>query len=172
MFSIFNKDGNVSVIRIGTYIAVFGVLVVVFAAIVFFIDQNARRSPLDIDAPPGAEYHGRNTSGATSQFEFYTIPIDQMTVEDVTQYYNDLLSEFDRTGDFELCVRSPSQGNYRNYAEGNGQVPYQFNCIFDNSGFNTTQFTQVTIQPGVFRPEADQNTEGLVVIRYEQQWSP
>ena len=43
---------------------------------------------------------------------------------------------------------------------------------FDRSGFRTSQYTQVTIQPGVANPDPKLSNEGMVIVEYEQYWQP
>jgi len=172
MFAITGKDGKISVVRIGSLIAVFGVGFVIFAVIVFFLDQEARRSPLSVEAPAVADYLGQRATGTYARELFYTVPQSEMTVDEVAAYYNDRLLSFSPSDDPVECVRSPREGVYEDYLPQSGRVPYQYACMFDNSGFNTTQFTEVRIQPGIYSEDPENNTEGLVVIQYEQQWSP
>ena len=173
MFAITGKDGKISAVRIGSLITVAGVLIFVAAIVTFFIDQAARSRPLDIDPPDGVTYMGQRELTATSRQLFYSIPLTAMSVEDVAAHYTQRLQRFDNNTDQpDRCVRSPSEGSYPDYVPDAGRIPYQYRCLFDNSGFNTTQFTEVRIQPGVYNPESDVNTEGLVMIQYEQTWTP
>jgi hypothetical protein len=171
MFSILGKDGKLSVVRIGSLIAAIGVVLILVAVVTFYVDQAARRRPLDVNPPRGAEFLGSRPISATSQEMFYRLSATETTPDDVAAHYNELLS---RTANFtseDLCQRSPKVGNFLDYQVGNGIVPFEYKCIFDNSGFNTIQFTEVTVQPGIFDSDPNKNTEGFVFIRYVQQWS-
>lgn len=170
MFAITGKDGKISVVRVGTLTAILGVLIILGAVVTFLIDQQARRRPLTVDPPDAAVWRGEREIGLTEQWVQYSVAEGDMSMDDVVAYYNDRLKRFD---DSQECKRSPrGDANYSDYIEGTGRVPFQWQCMFENSGFNTTQFTLVRIQPGVYREDSAVNTEGMIVIQYEQQWSP
>jgi hypothetical protein len=169
VFLISGKDGKISVVRVGTVVAVLGVLVVVGAGVTFLLDQQARRQPLEVESPSSATQVGSQNVGLTERRVQYTVPVGEMTIEQVVDHYNDRLETF---GGEQLCERSPREGVYADFEPGTGRVPFQWQCLFDDSGFNATQYTLVRIQPGVFREDSAINTEGMVVIQHEQVWSP
>ncbi|MEO0563899.1 MAG: hypothetical protein AAF125_17475 [Chloroflexota bacterium] len=171
MFAIAGKDGKISVVRIGTTITILGVLVVLVSLVTFFVDQAARTRPLDVEPPSGATSLGTNILTSTSQRRYFSIPQSEMSVEQVASYYTDRIINFGNAEDSQPCLRFPTEGTYAGWEPGTGRVPYQFVCVFDNSGFNTIQFTEVRVQPGIFDEDPERNTEGLVMIQYEQQWS-
>lgn len=169
---MFNSKGGISVVRVGTLAAVFGVLIIFAGYIAFVLDQRARYQPLDIDPPPNAVYYGVTPRGSRAQDLYYRMPVGTWDADQVATYYNDRLAQFERNLDEpSRCVRSPQFGQYIDYQRGNGLVPFQYICMFDNSGFGTVQFTEVTIQPGIYHDNPERNTEGQVIIRYVQQWT-
>lgn len=171
---LLGKDGKISVIRIGTLIAVVGVVFFIGAGIWFYFDQASRRSPLNITPYPQAERLGARPSGGTGQQVFYSVPLEGAPAEEVTAqvaaYYDDRLANFQRgiAEDQRVsCVRNPADGIFPDYVPGENLVPYEYGCMFDRSGFGTVQWTEVTIRPGL--PEQDQ--QDVVVITYDQQWT-
>lgn len=172
---LLNQKGNFSLIRMGSLIAFAGVLVLLVALLSFFADQRTRRSPLNIPPPEGAVDYGIETKSNREQHQYYRMPVDTLSVDDVVAHYNRRLAEFSSSGASatdETCVRQPGVGDFLGYQRGNNTVPFQYKCMFDNSSFGTFQFTEVTIQPGIFSADPALNTEGQVIIQYEQQWSP
>jgi hypothetical protein len=71
----------------------------------------------------------------------------------------------------QLCVRTPPIGSYSDFQEGQGTLPFHFDCMFDNTFLTNVQFTKVRIHPGVRNDAENINYEGSVLITYEQQWS-
>jgi len=170
---LLDKHGNISVFRASMTIVAFGALVIVFGLILFQFDQASRGVPLAIDTPPNAEQYGGipDPAGRAERQIFYRVPGEDP--EAVAAFYADLLDNFpdnqpDAFGGKEQCVRNPPVGNFPDYEPGSGNVPFSWRCLFERSNFNTMQFTMVTIQPGI--PENE--TEGDVIIIYEQRWQP
>ena len=163
---MFGRDGNISVIRLGTIAALIGVLFIVGAVIFFFIDRGSHQVPLHIEPYPGATNGGQVTRSATSRTEFYQIP--NVSPEEVVAYYQEKMDGFYGAGaerELRECKRFPAFGNQFEYDRGDpGVTPYQFTCLFDRSGFFVTQFTTIIIQPGI-----DEN-EGMTVVAHEQTW--
>jgi hypothetical protein len=166
---LFSRDGSISAVRVGTLIAIFGLLLVIAAGISFFIDQGTRRVPLEIEPPPGAIAGGLIPIGAFRRERYYTL--NGVEAGAVAVYYDEKLQAMEG-GAASECLRFPRVGEFDGYERGNGLVPYEYRCIFDRSGFNTTQYTTVTIQPGIWDSDPEKNREGSVVVRYEQVWSP
>lgn len=48
-------------------------------------------------------------------------------------------------------------------------APFQFSCMFDHSGFRSTQYTLVVIYPGLANPDP-LDAAGMTVVKYEQLW--
>jgi hypothetical protein len=159
------------VFRVGIIIGIVGILVVFGGFVIYFlIDQGSRQVPLDIPVYAGAQDWGRSDRGGQSRSLFYRIP--NATPEQVAEYYNQKLREFNGN-DEEQCVRLPDQGNFLDFEAGvEGVAPYQFVCLFDRSSGNTTQYTRVVIQPGAFDEDPAVNAEGMTVVEYDQNWNP
>jgi hypothetical protein len=164
MSFIMGRDGNISVIRVGTIAAILGILFIVGAIVWFYVDRAAHQSPLEIEPFPNAQQRGITPRSNTARSVIYYA--EGTTPEDVAAFYQQKLNNFYGNTD-EACVRSPSQGNFPQFEQGDPNVPpYQYSCLFDNSGFQITRYTRVNIQPGI----KSLDTEGIVVIQYEQYW--
>lgn len=162
--NILGRDGNISIIRIGTIGALIGLLLIVGGIVLFFVDRATRQSPLYIDPYPGATLWYEVKRSSSSQSVLYQIP--GANADEVSAYYQNKLNEFTGSSE-ERCVRSPAVGNFPEFDRGRPDVPpYQWSCMFDRSGFQVTQYTRVNIQPGV----ASNQTEGMVIVEYEQYW--
>lgn len=174
MFSIYGRDGKLSFLRIGTLGAIIGVLVIIAGVVLFFIDRASHQVPLDIEPYPGAQRIQGEVPRATNvRSIYYQVP--NATADDVASYYQQELDQFlgnnSNDQNREQCQRNPRIGNFPDYDAGLSTedepiAPYQFICVFDRSGFYISQYTTIIIQPGI--PEA--NTEGMVIIEYEQHW--
>ncbi len=176
-----NRDGGVSVFRIGVAAAVLGVLVIIGGYLLASIDQARRQAPFFIDVYPGAEQWYRSEISPTRQQVVYRVQgADPQAVSDFYQrkldeHYDNSPADSNR----EQCVRNPARGEFSDYEEGSGNLPFLFTCVFDNSltsGLGTsgaTQFTEVRIEPGVKDNTADPPTDntGWVMIIYNQAWS-
>jgi hypothetical protein len=92
------------------------------------------------------------------------------TPEEVMAHYQSIIErDFGDTG--EKCRRYPDDtSNYASSIGRNDIVPYEYICLFDRSGFFATQFTKVTIQPGLFHPDENVNQLGNTLIEYQQRW--
>lgn len=170
---MFGRDGKISVLRVGTFIGVVGFILIGGGLLSFFFDQASRQSPLEIAPFPGVESMGQRTTGGTSRFVYYRIATAPgATAEDVEAYYQQKMNEHYGNSE-EDCLRfPPAPGETLPGANQPGVVPYYFKCMFDRSGFRSTQYTVVTIYPGVFNPDPALNTEGFTVIENEQVWQP
>jgi hypothetical protein len=161
-----NRRGGFSVIRLGLFAGLIGVLLVVGGVITVLSDQQTRRSPLDIVPYPNAQFWGTSDVRETARNVFYR---SADTPEAVAAYYQQKLNEHYGNRD-QTCVRLPATGNAPGSETNPNIAPYIFRCMFDNSGFNTSQFTQVEIYPGTANPDPYYNAEGLTIVKYEQQW--
>lgn len=167
------NDGTFSVFRVSVLIGVIGALLIGAGALSFYLDQEARRSPLSIDLPPNAEPWGEPEQRSNGrQFVYYQVPNGDINA--VIRHYNQEMREHHGEPplgqEAEECQRFPSVGEFTNLEA--GEVPFYVRCLFEGSGINTLQNTLVTIQPGVFNEEDFFNTEGSVVIEYDQRWEP
>jgi hypothetical protein len=161
---LLGRDGNISIIRVGTIAAVVGLLFIVGAIVVFFVDRASHQSPLDIPPYPGANLWQTVDHSDVSRSIYYKIP--GANADDVAAYYQAKMKDFYGNTD-ERCVRLPAAGNFASYDSGTPNVaPYQFSCMFDRSGFEISQYTRVDIQPGI----PSNQTDGMVIVDYEQTW--
>lgn len=172
MNMLFDKRGNLSFVRVSVVIAVVGGLLLVGGYVSFLLDQQTRNSPLEIDLPPGAEQWGAPDVYSNSwRKTFYQVPDGD--IDEIVAFYNQKMIDHygvDETTGPEQCSRQPSFGEYEDYEPGAGNIPYSFECMFDRGGLNATQWTRVTIHPGVYDPDEFRNSEGTVVLIYEQRW--
>lgn len=176
-----NREGGISLFRVGVFIAGLGLIFVVGGYIWVSLDVARRQSPFFIDRPAGATEWYRQQTGDNAQQVVYQIA--NTTPEDVASFYQDQLNKhYDNSPNDpqrEMCVRNPAGGNFEDYVEGSGNLPYFFRCVFDNSvagGLGTggaNQYTTVTIQPGVRDDSQDPPVDltGMTIIIYDQVWS-
>jgi hypothetical protein len=156
------RDGNISIIRVGSIAAILGIIFVVGGILLFFVDRASHQVPYDIEPYPGAVKWGEQPQSSTSRRVIYRI--QGATIEDVAAYYQKKLTEVS-AGD--ACLRSPPTGNYDTYDGGDRSIPpYRFYCMFDRSGFQITQYTRVNIEPGV---ESNESV-GMILVEYAQNW--
>lgn len=180
MFNIYGRDGKISFLRLGMLGAIAGVILVILGVITFLIDRTSHQVPLEIATYPGAQPAGEIPRANTVRSLIYLIP--GATAEEVAAYYQQKLDEHYGNAATdprrEQCERYPpdydpgieSASDFLpEYNDGNPNVPpYRYRCLFDRSGLYMTQYTQVTIEPGI--PAND--TEGNVIVEYEQHWQP
>jgi hypothetical protein len=161
-----NRRGGLSIVRVSIIAAIIGIVLIGAAAVTYLTDQASKRTPLDVALIPGASYWGTSEQGATSRKVFY---LSSDTPEAVAYYYQKKLQEQYQDATLS-CVRFPATGNAPNSDTNVSIALYIYRCMFDNSGFNSSQFTQVEIYPG--RPNEDPalDADGFTIIKYEQQW--
>jgi len=164
---MFNRQGGFSVFRFGLLAGLIGLIVIGVGIGAFFTDQNSRRAPFNIDPPAGAVPWGApRITAPTARSIFFRVDNTDPSV--ILSYYQQRMDiHYGGTG--EQCVRIP--GSPINIP-GQVTIPYQFVCMFDNSGMNSTQFTRVVIYPGVPHEDPFFDAEGATVIEYEQEWQP
>lgn len=161
---LLGRDGNISIIRVGTIAVVVGVIFIIGAVVAFYVDRASHQSPLDIAPFPGATVWYTADHSDISRSVFYQIP--GADADNVAAYYQSKMKDFYGSGD-DKCVRLPAAGNFPDYDKGVANVaPYEFSCMFDRSGFEISQYTRVNIQPGI----ASNKTDGMVIVEYEQSW--
>ncbi|MFQ3646102.1 MAG: hypothetical protein SNJ54_12915 [Anaerolineae bacterium] len=185
-----DRKGNFSWFRLSLLVMVLGGLFVGFGVISFQIDQQSRRTPFFPDLPPNAtQWGGTEFVSVGFQRNYYRVPGGN--VEEVAAFYQGQMERFYGTGSggsssLERCQRLPPVGEFTNIPDvqrpaNDGKIydpnfvpgrdlPFLFKCMFDRSGFNATQDTLVWIQPGTRNADPNLNTEGDVVIIYEQRW--
>ncbi len=168
----FEKDGTVSGFRVAIAIAVFGIVFVVLGALIFQVEQANARQPFNIDVPEGVTLLKIDDSryDAGARYVFYT---SQRTPEDIAEYYDRKLAEFQNIpveeATRERCRRIPRDGTIEGYQPGNGTLPYYWTCLFDNTRL-FDQSTIIRIYPGQRNDATGENFEGLTRIDYEQFW--
>lgn len=162
MTSLLGRDGNISLIRLGTIAVVLGLVMVVGGIVLFFADRASHQVPLEIKAYPGSVQIGVADRSDVSRSVIFEV--QGATPEDVSAFYQQELNQF--YGDTqESCKRFPLSGNFPEFDRGTPDVvPYYFACLFDRSGFQITQYTRVNIQPGI------KERQGSVVVEHEQYW--
>jgi hypothetical protein len=185
-----NRDGTISVFRVSLLIGILGALLIGGGVLAFNVDQQSRRAPLEIRLPDGAQqWGGPNVYSATWREVYYRVQGgDPQAVADfydqrMAEHYGAAVSTRDR----ERCQRVPPVGEYTNIPDSRRgpdgktfdpsfvpgeSIAYLWRCMFDRSGMNSTQWTKVTIYPGVDSRDPNRNAFGDVVIVYEQRWQP
>lgn len=159
-----NRRGGFSLIRVGIIAGVAGLAIVALAVIAYLTDQQSKRGPFEIPPYPSAVYWSQSNIGTTSRNVFYRVAD---TPENVVSYYQQKLNEHDQG---QSCIRLPASGNAPGAENDPNIALYIFRCMFDNSGFNTSQYTQVEIYPGRSNPDPFFDAEGLTVVKYVEHW--
>lgn len=161
-----SSRSGVSIIRVALIVGVVGILIIGAGVASFFIDQASRQVPFDVTVYPNALYWGENNVETNSR-EIYYRTVD--LPEEVAEFYQ---AEMNRHyGDAQQrCIRLPPEGVSLEAERDNNLALYQFVCLFDRSGFRTTQYTRVVIYPGRANADPFLNANGLTIVKYEQQW--
>src|SRR5262245_44197873 len=160
------RKGGISIIRIGLIAGALGLLLVGAGVISVMLDQSSKRSPLEITLYPNAVLWGTSEVRPTSKNVFYRVADSP---ENVAAYYQQKMIEHYGNSE-QSCVRLPATGNAPGSDTDPNIPPYLFRCMFDNSGFNSSQYTQVEIYPGKENPDPFFNAAGMTVVMYKQQW--
>lgn len=182
-----DKRGNLSWLRMSILIGVLGVLFLLGSILAFVIDQSSRNSPLMIDAPPGAaRWGGDVVQGENWKFIYYRIPGDDL--DSVAEFYQSKMILFyggsaGQGNPGETCQRFPPAGYFtgkpNETSQGgiydpefivNESLPVVWKCLFDHSGLNNLQTTEVWIYQGQYNEDPNYDNTGYVMIRYEQRW--
>jgi hypothetical protein len=174
----FNRNGDLSFFRIGILIAVVGGLMLIGAVVFTASDQAAFRTPLEIELPTDTQQVGEEALSPISRRLYFE---STLSPEAVAVYYDTKLAEFLQSQGVDpndpnrdRCLREPRDDNYQGYVPGNGTVPYEFRCLFQQVSLSNgiDKSTLVIIQPGVRNDAAGTNYEGTTRIEYEQYWQP
>ena len=168
MSFVVDKQGNISLFRVGTIIAVVGILLVGGGVLAYVLDQNSFREPLFVEPYPGAETWGNVREQGVTRRELFTI--NGANADDVAAFYSQKLSEFDRGSDG--CVRTPATGTFIDSQTDRTVPPYRFKCLFQRTGLRASQTTTITIEPGVFNSDPTLDTTGMTVVEHSQRWQP
>lgn len=171
-----NKEGDVSVFRIGVLAGALGLIAIIIGVVFWNLEHHARKSAFSVALHPNmvevrrvehTPYHRtilyQLEGNADQVATFYQAQLDKHLNQNPTDPM--------RGNTHTLCVRVPSGGEFTDYRPGNGLVPYYHRCDFDNSFYGSHQSTMIEIQPGVIDPENDIDYTGLVWVLYEQRWS-
>ena len=161
-----NRKGGLSIVRISIIAAIIGGVIIAAAAVTYLTDQASKRTPLEVVPYPGAAFWGESEERATSRNVFY---LSADTPEDIAMYYQQKMNEHYGNAE-QRCVRIPATGDAPGADTNPNVAPFVYRCMFDNSGFNSSQFTQVEIYPGKANEVASLSAEGQTIIKYEQQW--
>lgn len=181
-----DKNGALSPIRLSIFAGALGLIVLVVSVAGFFLDQESRRSPYFPPVPSGVEQWGYPVQeGKYRQQVYYRT--QSMSVEEVAAFYDEqMLAHYGNSADdasAERCKRFPENGTFadpqvnsfgetvRSDYDPMTQPAYHYACMFDRSGFNTSQWTKVTIYPGLPNEDPALNSEGYTVIWFQQEWS-
>lgn len=168
MSFVVDKQGNISLFRVGTIIAVIGILLVGGGVLAYVLDQNSFKTALVVEPYPGAELWGEPITISVTRRELFRIR--GVAAEDVMTYYQQKLQEFDSGS--EGCIRTPATGTFANAQTDRTIPPYTFKCLFQRTGLSASQLTTITIQPGVFNSDPDQDTTGMTVVEHNHRWQP
>lgn len=164
-----NRRGGPSIVRLGLIAGLIGLLLMGVGVAAFFIDQSSRRQPFEVAPFPGAEAWGTGVVTETSRELFYKVTT--ASPDEVARYYQQKMVEH-YGNDQEHCVRMPPTGEAPTSPNVPNFIPFQYICLFDNSGLNTTQYTRILIYPGSYNDDPFMNSQGQTVILYQQQWQP
>jgi len=160
--------GGWSIFRLALVAGGIGLGLILIGVLIFLSDQASRRAPFNVPTYPSAVEWGMRDVRPTSRTMLYRER--DASPEEVAAFYQQQMERHYGDGE-ESCVRIPASGNNPINPNDPLSIPYQFRCLFDNSGFQTTQLTQVLIYPGTFDPDPDMNSEGMTVIEYQQRWT-
>jgi len=159
------RSSGSSIVRYSLIAGVIGILIIIAGVLSFFVDQASRQAPFDIQPPPGSAWWGTSEELSNSRNVFYRV---NDTVENVVAYYQQKMNE--HYGDsVEQCVRIPPTGEAPPSPTGQS-IPFKFSCMFDRSGFRSTQYTLVEIYPGLPNVDPALDAEGMTIVKYEQLW--
>ena len=166
-FLIYDKRNKISIVKVSLLVIICGALFIVGAGVALEVQRQTLRQPLFPDLPEGAQQWGViEAYRPGAQNVYYTVPGED--VEGIVAHYRSIAAA---RGNDEKCVRTPAVGNFPDYQPGNGFVPYTYSCLMANSSFDADQSTEVTVQPGVFNEDPNLNSDGSVVIVYQQTWT-
>lgn len=176
MTFLLGRDGKLSIFRLSLLGAAIGGLFILGSIISLTLETASRQTPLEIQLPQGAVERGTRPYTDQHREVYYTVP--GADTDTIGQFYQDRLDELYGTTlgspNRVECERFPEFGNHPDYdpVERPESPPFYIECMFDRSYLGNTQYTQVTIYPGVPNEDPNLSTEGSVVIIYEQRWTP
>jgi hypothetical protein len=178
-----DKKGNFSWLRMSILIGVLGVLFLVGSILAFMLDQSSRNGPLIVEVPAGAIATGEVVITQNWKEVYYRVPGNDLQA--VADFYNTRMSSFyggvpgENRG--ESCQRVPKAGYFTpdildtngiydpNFVTGES-LPVVWKCLFDRSGLNNSQTTEVWVYQGLAHSDPNRDMSNFVVIRHEQRW--
>lgn|GEM_PF-2440301 len=167
MTNIFmDSRGRISVVKSSLFFVGLGLLIMLASFLFVSVETQAARSPLDVTLPGNAEEWSMLAfEGRPIQRVFYRVPTTD--VDSVVSHYQQQAEQFGA----EPCNRFPPSGDYPGYDPDEGNVQYEWKCLFERSNLpSVAQSTLVIIQPGVKNEDPFLDSEGYTVIEYEQRW--
>ncbi len=166
---MFDKRGRLSIFRIAVIGAIIGVVLIVGGLLALNADQSSRRGPLIVDPYPGAQIWGEAIEDSPTNVSYF-MRVVNTSPDQVMQYYQTELTTF-ASGD--RCVRTPGSGELSVDPSQPNSIPYRYDCMFDRSSRNATQYTRVSIFPEMpgMDPYNDDD-ENNTIIHYVQVWQP
>jgi hypothetical protein len=165
-----SRGGDISIVRVGLFFGVLGLVIIVSGYVVYGFEQASYRHPLEVAPPQDATLIAQEAVSEGARRLYYQ---SNQSPEDIVEYYNAQLREYYSAEDFVACQRSPRAPQmFANYHAGNGVIPYQFTCAFDRSTVGGSQTTTIVIHPGVRNNATGENFEGTSRIEYTQVWEP
>lgn len=179
MSMFLGRDGNISVFRTGIFIGIVGGILIVGGIILTQIQIQQRRSPYYPSIYPGSVEVTRQEYSSGQQRVIYQ---SDASPEQVRDFYQEKLDDHlgqspldpTRSTTHVLCVRVPAAGEFTDYVEGSGNLPYYYRCAFDDPSDNpfdqSARFTIVQIEPGVKNDSQGFDNSGLTFILYDQRW--
>ena len=169
MSFVVGRDGNISLLRVGTLVGIVGILLIGGGIAAYVLDQNSYKVPLEVEPFPAAESWGNVRQAGSSRRLVFRIP--NAAPEDVVNYYEQRLREFEGN-DTQGCTRVPATGEFEQSRSDSSIAPYSFTCLFQRTGIGASQQTTVKIQPGVSNSDPQLNTLGMTVVEHSQRWQP
>lgn len=175
MASLFlNREGNISAFKIGVGAAAIGGVMLVVGFILTQVEQASFRAPLDVPVAPNTTMIVEEPLSQSSRRLYYQ---SSDPAEVIVRFYDEELAKQQglplTDPNRDRCVRTPREGTFENYREGNGIVPYEYKCLFQESSLQgLDRFTTIIIQPGVRNDETGMDYLNTTRIEYEQYWQP
>lgn len=174
MSMFLNREGNISVFRVGVLMALLGVIAVIAGLVFWQLEIERRKSAFNVPVYPEAtEVRRDEMEGQPQRVIYYTT---EASPSAVAEHYQQELDDHtgqdpNATNKPETCERTPANGNFEDYEPGSGNLPFYYRCVFDNSFLNYDHLTVVHIEPGVRNEAEDSDNTGQTIILYDQRWS-
>ena len=174
-----SREGGISIFRVGIFMGIVGLLVIVGGFVLLEFERAARRSPLNVDVYPGAmQIHQEDGSNSRVR-GFQVAGSDDGTIGAVVGHYQAELNSYygndPRDPGRELCDRNPDEGEFPGFEPGNGTIAFEFYCVFDDdSDLAGQRQTTIRIYPGN-RDDTDTdgfNSTNSTIIEYTEFWVP